>query len=381
MTPLDWGIIVVVVILALWGYGQGFLVTALTLGGFVGGAVLGSRIAPSLLATGSESPYTPLLSLMFALLAGIAVATLLGGLGAVLRSATSWGPIRALDTVGGIALGAALALGLAWVLGAVALQAPQMTGVRELVQRSLVLSELNARLPPSGPLIQALARIDPLPKITGPPANVPAPSSGILRSPGVKKAANSVVRVLGTACGLGVQGSGWVARPQLVVTNAHVVAGQNDTTVQSGLGGNRMSATVVRFDVKNDLALLRVPTMAKPVLGIAGTVEPGTSAAVLGYPENGPYMATPARIGQTLDAVSRDAYGRGPVSRNITSFRGTVRHGNSGGPTVDSSGTVLTTVFAAAIDGSRGFGVPNEVVRRVLSGPNSSEVSTGPCVE
>ncbi len=380
MTPLDWGIIIFALVLALWGFGQGLLVSALTMGGFIGGAVLGSRIAPLLLSTGAESPYTPLLSLVFALMAGIAAATLFGGLGKVLQSAVSWGPIKTLDAVGGTVLGAALALGLAWVLGAVALQTPQVNKLRELVQRSLVLQELNDRLPPSAPILNALARVDPFPQITGPSANVPAPTSDILGSPNVKRAADSVVRVLGTACGLGVQGSGWVVRERLVVTNAHVVAGQYDTTVQTATDGRKLSTTVVHFDVKNDLAILRVAALAKPALDITATADAGTSVAVIGYPENGLLTATPARIGQTGTVASRDAYGRGPVSREITSFRGEVRHGNSGGPAVDSSGIVLTTVFAASTDGNKGFGVPNGIVRSALNGSNTKAVGTGPCV-
>lgn len=380
MTPLDWGIVAFAALLALWGLGQGFLATALTLGGFVGGAALGSRIAPLILETGAESPYTPLLSLGFALLAGVAVATLLGGLGTVLRSAVTWGPIKALDTFGGTVLGAALALGLVWVLGAVALQTPQVDKLRGMVQRSLILQKLNDRLPPSGPILQALARVDPLPQITGPTADVPAPTSGILSKKGVKRAAGSVVRVLGTACGLGVQGSGWVARPNLVITNAHVVAGQYDTTVQSDGDGKMLSTTVVYFDVKNDLAALRVAALARPALGITGSAKPNTPAAVLGYPENGPFTATAARIGQTGRVSSSDAYGSGPITRDITSFRGTVRHGNSGGPAVDSSGAVLTTVFAASTDGSRGFGVPNKLARLAIDGSSTTAVNTGPCV-
>src|SRR5215211_7536319 len=114
----------------------------------------------------------------------------------------------------------------------VALQTPGARELREPIQRSAILKELNQVLPPSGPILQALARFDPFPAIRGPSANVPAPDAKIARDRDVAAAGRSVVRVLGTACGLGVQGSGWVARNGLIVTNAHVVAGQDDTTVQ-----------------------------------------------------------------------------------------------------------------------------------------------------
>ena len=109
------------------------------------------------------------------------------------------------------------------------------------------------------------------------------------------------------------------------------------------------------------------------------TPKPGTSAAVLGFPHNGPYDVRAARLGDTREVITQDAYGRGPVRRAIASLRGAVRSGNSGGPMVDARGRVVTTIFAATTTGPRGgYGVPNATVRRALdraSGP----VSTGPC--
>ncbi len=98
--------------------------------------------------------------------------------------------------------------------------------------------------------------------------------------------------------------------------------------------------------------------------------RPGTGAAVLGYPENGPYDVEPARIGTTSTVLSQDAYGRGPVRRRITALRGLVRSGNSGGPAVDGQGRVVTTIFAAARESGSGsgFGVPDSVVRGALAG-------------
>ena len=159
-----------------------------------------------------------------------------------------------LDGIGGAVLLGCLALGIAWIAGAVALHTPGARELREDVQQSEILQRLNAALPPSGPILHALARFDPLPEISGPAPNVPPPNSKIARDPQVQAAAESVVRVLGTACGLGVQGSGWVAGDGVIVTNAHVVAGQDDTTVQIEGAGDRHDADVVLFDVENDIA-------------------------------------------------------------------------------------------------------------------------------
>ena len=106
----------------------------------------------------------------------------------------------------------------------------------------------------------------------------------------------------------------------------------------------------------------------------------GTSAAILGFPENGPYDVRAGRLGQTTTVLTQDAYGRGPVRRRITAVRGRVRSGNSGGPMVDGRGRVVTTIFAATVsDGSRsGFGVPDSVVQNAL-GRAREPVDTGPC--
>jgi len=182
--------------------------------------------------------------------------------------------------------------------------------------------------------------------------------------------------VLGTACGLGIEGSGWVARPGLVVTAAHVVAGETDTTVTT-LAGTTLPAEAVAFDSRNDVAVLHVAGLTARPLRLA-VPRRGTSVAILGYPENGPFDAVPGRIGSTATVLSEDAYGRGPVTRTVTSLSGSVRHGDSGGPAVDASGAVLTTVFAARINGGGGFGVPAQLVRRSLDSARGS-VSTSPC--
>jgi S1-C subfamily serine protease len=380
MTALDWIIVAFTVLMALWGYSQGLVVGALSLAGFLGGAFLGSRIGPLVLSDGAHSPYAPLFALTGAFLIGGVLATGLEVLGFQLRRRL--GPtLGLLDGLGGAALIACAGLVLCWVAGAVALQTPGARNLRRAIQRSSIMQALNDTLPPSGSLLNALARFDPFPQIAGPPANVPAPSSRIARDPQVRAASRSVVRVLGTACGLGIEGSGWVARGGIVVTNAHVVAGEDDTTVQAQGSGPHLDAQPVWFDARNDIALLRVPALANvPALDLRVDAAPGTSAAILGFPENGPYDAQPGRLGRTATVRTEDAYGRGPIERRITSLRGHVRHGNSGGPMVDGGGRVVTTIFAATIGrGERsGFGVPDSVVRDAL-GRAAGPVGTGAC--
>ena len=380
VTALDWIIIAFTCLMGVWGYAQGLIVGALSLVGFAGGAFLGSRLGPLLLEEGSQSPYAPLFALIGALLVGGVLASGLELLGFHLRHRLGE-RLGVLDGVAGSVLVACLGLGLVWIAGAVALHTPGATELREPIQRSAILRELNERLPPSGPVLQALARFDPFPEIDGPAPNVAPPDSRIARDPEVQRAGRSVVRVLGTACGLGVQGSGWVAGDGVVVTNAHVVAGQDDTTVQVGGEGDRLDTDPIWFDARNDLALLRVPSLGgAPRLRFSPNTQAGTSAAILGFPEDGPYDVRPGRLGQTSTVVSQDAYGRGPVRRTITSLRGLVRQGNSGGPMVDGQGRVVTTIFAATVsDGGRsGYGVPVPIVQDALSRA-SGPVDTGPC--
>lgn len=378
MTPLDWAIIAFTAALALWGYRQGLIVGAMTLTGFAAGAFAGSRVGPLFLSGGAESPYAPLGAALGALLVGalgaVAVESVALGLRArIVRRQF----LHLADGAGGAMLIGAVALGLAWVFGAVALHAPATERLRTDVQESLILRGLNGVLPPSGPVINALDRVDPAPSVLGPATPGGSPDATILADPDVDRAGESVVRVLSTACGLGIEGSGWAVAPGLIVTNAHVIAGADDTTVttQDGL---ELDASAVYYDPAQDLALLRVPANL-PALPITTRRPVGADAAVLGYPENGPYLVEPARLGETRDTISEDAYGKGPVQRTITALGGDVRSGNSGGPIVDADGRVLGTVFAATTEGRPGgFAIPAELIRDALV-RTAEGVDTGAC--
>lgn len=380
MTPIDWIIIAVTILMAFWGYAQGLIVGALSLAGFLAGGFIGSRLAPHVLSGGASSPYSPLIALIGAFLVGGILASALEALGFGLRRRLGEG-LGVVDGIGGALLIACTGLVLIWIAGAVALQTPGAGGLRRDIQRSSILAALNNVLPPSGSLLNALARFDPFPHISGPSPQVGPPAAGIARAPAVKAAAGSVVRVLGTACGLGIEGSGWVGGSGEVVTNAHVVAGESDTTVQLRGTGPRYSAQAIWFDPRNDIAILRVPALAGVrALRIDTNAPAGTSAAVLGFPENGPFDVQAGRIGRTTTFVSQDAYGRGPVQRRITSLRALVRSGNSGGPMVDSHGGVVTTIFASTVGAATpsGFGVPDSIVQDALLHAAGS-VGTGAC--
>jgi S1-C subfamily serine protease len=289
-----------------------------------------------------------------------------------------------LDGVLGAILGAVLGLAIVWIAAAVAAQTSGQSGLRADIQQSAILRKLNQVMPPSGAILNALARLDPLPSISGPAPDVAPPPRGVAREPGVRSAARSVVRVIGTACGLAIEGSGWVAAPGTVVTNAHVVAGEQDTSVEVGGGSSSLPARAIAFDARDDVAVLRVPGLELRSLGLVEAPAAGTAGAILGYPENGAFDAEAGRVGRTQPVSTEDAYGRGPVTRLLTPLRGVVRPGNSGGPVVDAAGHVLTTVFAGTVGSATrgGYGVANATVATVLHSAlagGGEAVATGPC--
>ena len=193
----------------------------------------------------------------------------------------------------------------------------------------------------------------------------------------MRLASSSVVRILGTACGIGIEGSGWFATPDLVVTAAHVVAGEHDTVVEIPGTSGIHRAVAVGYDSHNDIAVLRVTGVTAVPLRLVDP-QAGRSVAIVGYPENGPLDVVPSRIGKTAAVLTDDAYGNGPVTRTITAVSGTVEHGNSGGPAIDNAGAVESTIFAARIGAPGGYGVPASVVRGVLDAAKAP-VSTGAC--
>jgi len=377
VTGLDWVVLAFAALLAFRGAQGGFVAGALSLAGVVAGVVVGGRLGSAVLQSGSHSRYAPVIALGGGLLLVVLFQSLGLRIGLSLRTELlRIPPLRSLDTTGGFLLGAASGLLLAWAAGVVALQLPGHPHWRREVQRSLVLRRLNSLLPPST-VLHALARLDPFPALGGPLAQVPPPDPGVLRLPGVREAAPSVVRVLGTACGLGIAGSGWVAAPGVVVTAAHVVAGERDTVVESLDSTERLRAHAIAFDSKNDLALLRVIGLGARALGLAEPHE-GEPVAIVGYPENGPLDAVAGRIGRTASVLAPDAYGKGAVPRTVTSIGGRVRHGDSGAPAIDRQGRVESTIFAARTGSDSGFGVPSEIVRRLLE-QAGGPVSTGAC--
>ncbi|HEY8029171.1 MAG TPA: MarP family serine protease [Gaiellaceae bacterium] len=376
---VDWIAIAAIVLSGLAGMRRGLVVSALSLGGLVAGAYAGSRVAPHVLNGGARSPWTPLAGLVGAIFGAVLLQTLAVFAGSFARGTLRFTPLRLFDSAGGLAFGVGMGLVIVWVVGAAALLVPGQASIHRDVRASSIIRRLDEAVPPQH-FLHLLARIDPYPSVKGPPLPVAKPTAHIATNARVRRASRSVVRVLGSSCGFGVEGTGWFAAPHLVVTAAHVVAGESGTIIQLPGAPNVYHVEVVGFDVRDDIAVLRTQRASAPPLRLAQPVL-GASTAIVGYPGNGPLHAAPGRIGRTEVVLTQDAYGHGPVSREITTLAGVVQHGDSGAPAIDASGVVEATVFATRVGPGRpgGYGVPASVVRRVLDAVRATPVSTGAC--
>jgi S1-C subfamily serine protease len=362
---------------AFRGAQRGLVATLLGLAGFAVGAIIGSRLAPLLLQGGRHSPWLGVAGLIGALVGGSIVQVGAGAAANALREHVLHGPLAAADTAGGVAAGVVLGLAIAWLVAVVALEQPDLH-LRRNVQRSTILPAL-LRAVPASTVLDALARFDPLPVV---PAiadrALDPPDPAVPHAPGPHHARASVVRVQGTACGLGIQGSGWVVRRGIVVTNAHVIAGEHDIAVQPPTAGT-YSATPIAVDPGNDVAILRVHGLPLARLAMAPKDPSGGAVALIGYPQNGPLTSVPGRAGDPVTALAPGAYGGSVRPRTVVPLRGRLEHGDSGGPVVDRRGRVVAMMFAAARGDGGGFGVPLAAIRDALASARG-RVSSGPCI-
>jgi S1-C subfamily serine protease len=358
MNALDVVLVLVVVTYAVSGYRLGFLVGASSTVGLLLGGLAGVLLAPALLDRLDSSLTVSLGALLIVLLAATTGQALGGLLGAALRSAVTWRPARVLDAVGGAALSVVAVLVIAWGLG-YAVSGARIPWLGTQVRGSEVLSAVDAVMPDTAE--EVLTSLDGVvgseifprylqPFVPEQIEPVPAPDDRDLRDPDVLRAGNSVVKVLGEAsqCDRGLEGSGFVYAPERVMTNAHVVAGVSSVTVES-VGSGPLAAEVVLFDPDLDVAVLAVDGLEVRPLDFDTTATEGDRAAVLGFPENGPFSDEAARVRTEQQLRSPDIYGDGSHLRDVISIRALVRPGNSGGPVVSLDGSVYGVVFAASM--------------------------------
>nr|WP_202523910.1 MarP family serine protease [Kitasatospora sp. SID7827] len=347
---------------AVSGYRQGFVVGALSVLGFLGGGLVAVQLLPLLLrhlSPGTTASVVAVVVVIVLAAIGQAVTTHFGW---KLRGRIGRGRVKTLDAVGGALVNVLSMLLVAWLIGS-ALAGTSLPTVSKQVRSSTVLGTVQEALPDSAPnwfsdLSQDLAR-NGFPQVFNPFEQEPItevepPDPELANSPGVLRAKGSLVKVLGTAtaCGKTLEGSGFVFAPHRVMTNAHVVGGVDEPTVQIGGTGQLYDATVVRYDWQRDIAVLDVPKLNAPPLSFAGEARSNDSAIVAGFPENGAFNVQPARVRGRIQANGPDIYHRGQVVRDVYSVRSLVRQGNSGGPLLTPDGQVYGVVFAKSLDSS-----------------------------
>jgi S1-C subfamily serine protease len=378
VTIVDLLLLAWVALLATSGFFRGFAAQALSFGGVVGGLLVGAWVGPHVVPGGESSPWVLLASLVGAAVGAGVLGGFVGRFATGAHAFVARRPgLQVADRLAGAAGGALVALALAW-LAAILFLHQSALGLRGVVQRSAIIPGLVAAVPPEQ-LLRALERFDPFPMLPSlAPRALPPPDASVLRDPSTRAAGRSVVKVEGTSCGLSVQGSGWVVGDGLVATNVHVVSGQEDTRVLA-LSGESRAATIVYLDGRNDVALLRVPGLAAPPLGVALSGPFPRPVALLGYPRDGRLVAVPATAGSSRVVLAPDAYERGIRPRRVVPLRGAVEPGESGGPVVDRAGRVVAMIFGGARRGAGGFAVPVDLVTRALA-RTLRPVGPGPCV-
>lgn len=389
MSSFDLIVVLVLVAYAASGYVQGFVVNLIATIGLAIGGIGAILLVPPLLSGGQATLQTSLLALglvIGAAAVGQAIGTYIG---TDLRGGLRSGPARAVDAVGGGMLSIVAVLVASWALG-YSVSGTSIPYLANAARDSQILSRVDQVMPDrASSTLRAFNRTldaNLFPRYLDPftPERIEAvgpPEDGTLDEPGVREAAGSVVKIAGMAeCSRGIEGSGFIYGPGRIMTNAHVVAGVDEPFVE--VDGRRVPGQVVVFDPALDLAVVATEDLGLPALDFDDTGAAGRPAAVLGFPENGPFDARAARIRDQMTLRSPDIYDRGEVLRETFSIRGLVRSGNSGGPLVSTDGDVLGVIFAASIsDSSTGYAVTAEQAadnaRLGLSA--TTPVDTGSC--
>ncbi|HYO39054.1 MAG TPA: MarP family serine protease [Nocardioidaceae bacterium] len=389
MNLLDWLLVALVLAYAVSGYWQGFIAGAFATAGLLAGGLVGIWMVPRLLGTASSSLWVSLAALFVVLVCASFGQAVLQFAGARVREHIRWQPARALDAVGGAALSTAAVLLVAWALG-VAVSGARLPWASAEVRASVLLDRVNQVVPSS-----AVDRLRDFNDVVGSSffplylepfaqeriVEVRRPPARIAGDPDVARARGGVHKVRGeNECGRGVEGTGFLYGPARLMTNAHVVAGVRRPDVV--VGNRELPARVVYYNPDIDVAVLAVPGLEGPQLRFDRTGRPGQAAAVLGYPEDGPYDVQAARIRGEQRLRSPDIYDQGTVVREVYSLRALVRPGNSGGPLVSSSGRVLGVIFAASVTNSEtGYALTAEQVTQAAAQGLTGQVAvdTGDC--
>jgi S1-C subfamily serine protease len=385
-------VLVLALLAGISGARQGMVAAAASFIGVLAGAVVGVRIAPSLIA-GYESPEVRVALGVSIVIVLVALGETLGVLlGRAVQRRIDAEAVRQVDSFLGAVVQGMAALVVAWLVALPLTKSSAYTELTGAVRDSSVLRVVDTMMPnvlrelPTE--LTRLLDVSGFPDVLAPFSPTPITDVGpadpvLLNSPVVRQARSSVLKVRGRArsCSRALEGTAFVIAPQRVITNAHVVAGTDRVQVETADG--TLDATVVTYDPETDVAVLKVPGLRSPVLQLAAQPAiSGLSGLVLGYPLDGPYTASAARVRDRIHLRGPDIYNASTVVRNVYTVRAVVRSGNSGGPLLDGSGQVLGLVFGAAVDNDEtGFVLTDDEIADdvATASTRNVEVSTGAC--
>jgi S1-C subfamily serine protease len=392
---LDIALVLLLLAYGYSGYRSGLIQSVFSLVGFFAFAMLGVWQLPELLArwqSVADDDRTRVLVLLLGVVVLGWIGQYLGSLlGSRIRRRMGQTSLRHVDSVLGAVVVTLAASLIIWFIGG-ALRTAGSPALSKAMAESKVLQVVNSVVPEETGQVFASFRgflsSQGFPQVFGdlapePITPVQDPDPAVARSQAIRSAGRSVVKVTtqSQSCQRGQEGTGWVLSPGRIVTNAHVVAGADEVRVQGG--DQVLRARVVVFDSRRDLAVLSVPGLLLPPLPLGGELKRGDSAAVPGYPLDGPYRVVSARVRAQLDARGLDIYGRERVVREIYSLAATVQPGNSGGPLLDTNGQVVGVIFAKSLeDDSTGYALTLAEAKPVLdeAAAAGAEVDTGACV-
>ncbi|MEV6600487.1 MarP family serine protease [Actinoplanes sp. NPDC051346] len=359
MPVVDGFLILLMLVFAISGYRQGFVIGALSFGGFFSGVLIGLQIGPLIANQFADGIVRLVVSLVTIFALAVLGQTLAGWLGTKVRRAIESKPLQRLDDAGGAVVSLIAVLLVAWLI-AVPLGSTPVPEINRQVRSSAILNGINQLMPDQAQALSAglseSLNTNGFPDVLGGltrtnAREVAPPDPALAKSQVVINSRKSVIKVLGTApsCSRRIEGSGFVYADERVMTNAHVVAGTRNVQVETQ--NDRLDGKVVVYDPERDLAVVYVPGLRAPLMPFvkkpAGT---GANAIVLGFPLDGPYNAQGARVRDVSKITGPDIYDSGNVTREIYTIRALVQSGNSGGPLVAPNGDVLGVIFAAAAD-------------------------------
>jgi len=388
MNWLDFGIVLFLLASLVRGNEVGFVRQFCSTFGFFLGLILGAWLQGKFITLVSTPSSKALLVLFITLGCALTLMTLGEYIGLRLKFKIRRAYVTdRLDRIFGSLIAGITVLAAVW-LGATIFRNVPSDGWQRQISGSRIVAGLNNTLPPLPSLISKLGHlIDPnsFPQVfTGLEPKLPSdaalPDLGDLQS-AVEKARKSIVKMSGSGCGGTVEGSGFVAAENLVVTSAHVVAGVAEPKIVDTTGSH--DARVLWFDPELDLAILRTDQIAgDPLVLKKDTASNGTAGAVLGYPESAGFTASPAVILDSFNATGRDIYNQNTTTRHIYSVKSDIRQGNSGGPLISADGSVVGVIFAESVSyDDIGYALNMEQVIEAVeqASQKKNAVSTGSC--